>query len=540
LSWTPEQLDVLPRLGWAQAPTPITPLPELAAELGLDWFGVKRDDLADGLEGSTKTRKLDFLLAEGPLADAPVWASVGAIGSGHLAALSLAATKLERRLVAHTFFEPPSPDVLTNLACIVSGPTTLRYTAGRAGVALRWPGLFVGGRSGGGRTIAAGATSPIGVVGAVRGGLELAAQIREGLLPRPDRLYLPWGTGGTAVGLSIGLALAGEPLPIRAVAAVERIFATRWQLAAVQRGTLKLLARRVGGLPDGFAPAPIELVHGHVGRAYGYSTPASCGACDRVRPHGLRLEPVYGGKAFCALLDDARRGDGGRILYWLTSHRGELPAAEGWRERLPPRLVRDLDRARSGKGPSRRGALLGGAAVAAGLLVVTRTTGYRDEDFADWQGEELAGWEAQVLAAAAEAVIPDEAGPLPAEGPSLRELVANVDRYLASMPAPTKTEIHGLMILLEQGTVIGGRLRRLTNLDPAARRGFLEGLRARGGLLGVAARGVRDLCYVGWYQDPRTWPPLGYGGPIVKQLAPGESPRETVYDALVAPPGESP
>ena len=118
--WTRERLDPFPRLGWVEEPTPVTPLPQAAAHLGLDWLGVKRDDLTAGLHGSTKTRKLDFLLASRRIAQSEVWASLGAIGSGHLASLTLAARLLGRHVKAYCFWEPPSVDVEGNLAAIAS------------------------------------------------------------------------------------------------------------------------------------------------------------------------------------------------------------------------------------------------------------------------------------------------------------------------------------------------------------------------------------------------------------------------------------
>ncbi len=537
MTWTRDSLDALPRLGWVAEPTPVTPLPELASEQGLDWLGVKRDDLCAGLAGSTKTRKLDFLLADPRLRDADGWASIGAIGSGHLAALSLAARKLDKRLLAHCFWEPPSEDVLGNLACIASAPTTIRYATSRPTLVLRWPRVMTAQRTGGCACVPAGATSRLGTLGTVRGGLELADQVKAGEVPRPDAVYVPWGTGGTAVGLSIGLGLGGLDVPVVAVATVERVFATWVSAAAVHRSVLRELDRTIG-LPGSFEPASLRIVHGHVGKAYGHPTPASCEACDLLAGHGLRLEPVYGGKAFSAMLQERPA----RAVYWLTSHRGDLPTVDGWRDRLPARLAKHLARAEAtGRGPrgvlSRRGLLVGGAAAA--LIGVARTTGYRGS-LDGWQGRELARWEAQVLVAVAEAVIPDRPGPLPTEGPDGARLAANVDRYVAAMPAPLRTEVHGLFVLVEQGTALGGRVRRLTRLDPSRRRAFLEGLSRRGGLLAVASRGVRDLCYVGWYQDPRTWPAIGYTGPLVKEQAPDAPLRETPYDALVAAPGAAP
>lgn len=531
-AWTRDRLDELPRLGWVQAPTPVTELPPLARELGLEWLGVKRDDLAEGLCGATKTRKLDFLLGDRSIADAATWASIGAIGSGHLAALTLAAGRLGHRVEAYCFWEPPSADVEGNLAAIVSGPTSLHYHRSRLALALAHPRLLLGGQVPGAAVIPPGGSSPRGVLGVVRGGLELADQIRAGELPRPDRVYVPWGTGGTAVGLALGLALGGLPLPVRAIATVERPFATRLQARSLRRRTLALLKGSVGPLPAGVHKATVEVVHGFVGDGYGCPTPEAMAQCDRLAELELHLEPVYGGKAFAALAAHEADRPGGRVLYWLTSHRGTLPRDDDWRDRLPVRLARDLGHPPRRLGPTRR-RLLVGTAAAAGLLAV-RTRGYAPR-LPRWNGSVLARWEAAVVVAAAEAVIPDVSGPLPRPGPDGDEIAANVDRYLSGMPPRLLAEVHGMMLLLEQGTGLDGGLRRLTNQAPQDRRRFLGRLRSMGGLMAQASRGIRDLVLLGWYQDPRTWPQLGYGGP---RLALGRrSPR---YDALIAPSGQLP
>jgi len=103
---TPADFDAIPRLGWVREATPVTSLPATAESLGLSYLGVKRDDLLEPLHGGTKPRKLDYVLAAPPFADAPAWASSGGIGSGSLVALTAAAQKLDRRLRAHMFWTP--------------------------------------------------------------------------------------------------------------------------------------------------------------------------------------------------------------------------------------------------------------------------------------------------------------------------------------------------------------------------------------------------------------------------------------------------
>ncbi len=338
-------LDALPRLGWLAEPTPVTPLGDLAAELGLDALWVKRDDLLPALHGGTKVRKLDLLLATEPWASAELLASSGAIGSGHLVAVVSAAAEAGKRVEAHCFGEPISAGVLDNLACTASGAETVCFHPTRPGVVLRHPWLLSAGRWRGRAVIPPGATCPDGMLGVVRGGLELAAQVEAGELPCPDRVYVPLGSAGTTVGLALGLGLAGLSPTLHAVAVVERPLAT---LGRLRRLTAALRRRLVALGVDIAADAPLPPLvvdRSQLGPGYGVPTPAALAACARLEPAGLFLEPVYSGKAFAALLADAAARPAGRALLWLTPRRGgPLPAAEGWRARLPASLRRWLSK----------------------------------------------------------------------------------------------------------------------------------------------------------------------------------------------------
>ena len=533
-SWTPRTLDPIPRLGWITRPTPVDVLPEAAADLGFGWFGVKRDDQGPALRGGNKTRKLDFLLAAEPFASAPRWASVGAIGSGHLAAMTLAAAELGRSLEAHAFWEPISASVLDNLACIASGPTELIYRRNRLTLALRSTRVVRGLRDGPVPAIPPGGSVPEGVVGIVAGALELAEQIRSGEVPRPDVIFLPWGTGGTAAGIALGMALAGLPVPVRAVATVEPWFVTRAALSRLVRQAITFMAGFGLSPPPDFTLPQVTPVRGFVGRGYGHVSPASEQAVTWLSSRGPAAEPIYGGKALAAMRAQAPEFAGRSVLYWLTSHRGALPSEPDWRDRLPAALASRLDRA-AGRGLTRRRVLLGGAGAA--LLVAGGRHVFGYSDFAEWQGLVLNRREALVVAAAAEAVIPDVPGPLPVPGPSPRQVAQAVDHYLAGMPAMMLLEVHGMFELLEQGTALDAHLGRLSKLDPAARLRFLRRLESFGSLLAQSARGIRDLCLLGWYQDPRTWGPLGFHGPLVPPGGRGGPGR---YDSLVAPRGRDP
>ena len=61
------------------------------------------------------------------------------------------------------------------------------------------------------RFLPAGGTLPLTVLAQAQAALEVAAQVRDGLLPAPDRCYVAHGTGGTPAGLALGFKLAGLP-----------------------------------------------------------------------------------------------------------------------------------------------------------------------------------------------------------------------------------------------------------------------------------------------------------------------------------------
>lgn len=515
----------LPSVGWVRAPSPITRLEGLARHLGLDALDVKRDDLLDALHGGNKARKLDVLLATPPFRDAPKFASVGAIGSGHLAACTAAAAALGKTVDAHLFFEPLSAGVLENLAFVASGPTTLFAYQSRLKLALSRPAVLLSPVVDGVPVIPPGGTLPAAVAGIARAGLEVAAQVESGALASPDVVYCALGTGGTVAGLALGLGLAGVRTELRAVATVERLFTSH-------RALRKLIAQAAAWLraqgvdADERKAVPIRLVRNQLGAGYGIASAQSLAAVEVLRSEGVPIEPIYTGKAFAALLADAAAGRAPkRVLFWSTVRRSPLPYDPTWRARLPPLLSQAIDR--STTRPSRRLVLVGGAAVAS-AATLARLTGYAP---VSWTGQVLSAWEAQVLASAA----PVLSGVHSLDGLTV---AAAIDRFLVPLPASMKLEIHGLLALVEHGTGLGLQARRFTSLAPDAQEAFLLSLNARGGLLAQAFRGLRDLVLMGTYQQERSWTGIGYAGPFPPMTAP-----ELVnmpYDGFRAAPGAVP
>ena len=341
--YTIAALDALPRHGWVRRPASVTPLPGLAAHLGLRWLCALRDDQLGTLGGGTEVRKLDYVLASPPFVDASAWAASGAMGSGVLVAAAAAASALRRELHAHIFWTPPTPRAVEYLAFVASRATRIHAYRGRIELAMKAPRVLFGRASGGMPVIPPGAASPAGIVGVARAAAEISRRIELRELPRIDRIIVPVASAGTLVGLGWGFALAGYRPRLQAIAVVERpLFGTRRVarlLDEVHRWTKGHGLRLPRVRPEALR---IRIDRTQLGPGYGVPTSASLAACDALGE--LPLEPVSSGKAMAALLAGVAR-PGERVLFWVTPRRaGEIPCDHEWRQRLPPSLAGWLER----------------------------------------------------------------------------------------------------------------------------------------------------------------------------------------------------
>ncbi len=518
-----QHLASLPRLGWVEGPSPVVSLASLAEELHVESLWVKRDDalgLARGLHGGTKVRKLDVLLAAPPWNDAPSWSSVGAIGSGHLVALSTAARVLGRSLRAHLFWEPPLPEHLENLAFVASGPGSLRFSHSRVAMSLRDPGVLLAKRQGEAAVIPPGATCPVGEMGVALGAIELAKQIEEGLCPAPSNVFVPLGSGGTLVGLLVGFALTGLGCTVHAVAVVEHIFSLERVLVSRAKKLLASLGAGDVKLP------PLRIHRAQLGRGYGVATRESLRECERLRREDVGLEPIYSGKTMAGLRA-AAPSLRGPTLFWLTPRKpGPLPAESDWRARLPKALRERLDEYEHPRLITRRRVLLAGVGSVSAVAIARMTVYPAPPHGLSRLGRSAAA----LLGAAAEVVIT----PAPSRA-VIDDMLRRIDRYVASQPREIRVQIDGAITLVEQCPLgVLGRWARFSGLSREDRLRVLDALVARGGVAAEAGRAVRDLTMVGYYQRAESWSRLAYRGPWVSRDARPDAYASFHSDALPA------
>ena len=299
------RLAAVPRAELGRYPTPIERAPGLAPAL---W--VKRDDLTGEPLGGNKVRALEFLLGGVRAGDRVV--TVGATGSTHALATALYAGKLGAESAVVRW-----PQEMTPIARAVAEWTdrvaTRSYRARTVAGAYARAGWL---RLRGAKWIAAGGSTPLGVLGHVEAGLELAEQIASGAMPMPTRIVLPLGTGGTTAGLLLGTEIAGLRVQVIGARVVPRIVANRGHVLHLARRSARLIERLSGERVPRVDPSRLEIMHAMYGGAYGRETAEGRAAATRfAAATGQRIDPTYGAKALAAALSLER---GEPTLFWLT------------------------------------------------------------------------------------------------------------------------------------------------------------------------------------------------------------------------------
>ncbi len=321
--------DRFPRLGLALAraplgafPTPVTRARSLGAAVGVELW-VKRDDLSSEAYGGGKVRKLELFFGEavrsaeerGPAPRELV--TFGGVGSNQAVATAVHGDRLGFRVRVELAPQPKSRLVDRNLRLLAATQADVRAvaTVGEAlGRAERRRSAYV---------IPPGGTSPLGTLAFVSAGLELAADVRAQRLPPPRRLYAALGTGGSVVGLALGLELAGLDVELVAVRASSEGTSSPARLRAIRAEVVAYARSLDPAFPDGARALDRVRIDGRfLGGGYGVPTRAGDDA-ERLAwdQESLALDPVYTAKTLASVIADAKAGVRGPLLF-LDSHDG--------------------------------------------------------------------------------------------------------------------------------------------------------------------------------------------------------------------------
>jgi D-cysteine desulfhydrase len=305
--------------------------PSLAAASACPVLLLKDDSRSAPGYGGNKVRKLEYLLADAVARGCDTVVTFGAVGSNHALATALHATALGLRCHAILTDQPPSPTVAATLRWHALLGTTMHHAEGFAGSRAAAATIRTAHPRGPDAVaeIPWGGSSPLGAIGFVAAGLELAAQLDALGQPPPQAIYVPLGTMGTAAGLVLGLRLAGLiTTRVVGIQVVPDVVASRDALAALVTATNVRMAQLDPTIPLLDDPlAGLEHRTDCFGDGYAVPTPAATRAVALAADAGLDLETTYSGKALAALLADAPRLDPARgpVIFWITANRQPRP-----------------------------------------------------------------------------------------------------------------------------------------------------------------------------------------------------------------------
>ncbi len=319
----------LPRVYLASLPTPVERLTNLE-KLGYGGrLYIKRDDLSGQLYGGNKTRKLEFLLGEARQSKKKRIVTFGFAGSNHALATAIYARDLDIECNSMLMPQPNSHIVRKNLLISYGRKARLHFNKNFFRTTIK-ASLFMIGNGRNTIMIPPGGSSPLGNCGYINAAFELQEQIDKGELPKPDLIYLPAGTMGTATGLILGLKAVGLKSRVVPVQVVDRKFTNKAALYGLLQSTNTYLTSLDPSFPS-VVPKMDELFMegGYYGEQYGLYTEQGMDAVRLIERHeGIKLEGTYTGKTFAAFLNDTARPQmkDKTILFWNTFNSRDLSA----------------------------------------------------------------------------------------------------------------------------------------------------------------------------------------------------------------------
>ena len=317
-------LERFPRLELISSPTPLEHLERLSREMRCDIW-IKRDDLTPLAMGGNKARKLEYLGADALRAGADTLVTAGAIQSNHVRQSAALAARLG--MACHALLENPigaTQDgylhngnrllldlfgvMVEDVDALDDPDAQLENLAARLRAQGKRPYV-----------LPVGGSNALGALGYVRGGVELAQQIRA-LGTGFAAVVVASGSAGTQAGLCLALAHELPGLPVIGV--------TVSRPAPIQRLKVEGLIERCAALLGIDVPKALEvqLWDEYYGPCYGEPNEGTLAALHKLaRCEGVLLDPVYTGKAMDGLLDGIAltRFAEGPVLFL---HTGGTPA----------------------------------------------------------------------------------------------------------------------------------------------------------------------------------------------------------------------
>lgn len=333
-----EKVPWIPLL--TNVPTPIERLTGLERKFDLvdGQIFLKRDDKNHDVYGGNKLRKFEFIFGDVIKKKKKGVVSYGGIGTNHGLACAIVCKKLSPSLKCHLFLynQPLTWHVQRSLLLYDYFGSKLHY--GKTDVSTfiktwffqinhpKYYFILPGGSPLFGRG------TPLGIIGFINAILELHEQIKNGVMPEPDVIFIAGSTTGTAAGLIAGCKLLGLKSIVYPVVVYKDFLANSSNVARNANKALKYLRKKDNSFPKiEVTEKDFEFIKGYLGSGYGVKTIKSQNAVDTVyklegQEKGFHLETTYTGKAMAAMFDFLKKEENKSkiVLFWNTYNSNDL------------------------------------------------------------------------------------------------------------------------------------------------------------------------------------------------------------------------
>ena len=323
--------DVFPKLRLrferlGDFPTPVEPIGASGRAY------IKRDDISSTIYGGNKVRTLEVLFADARESGSTHIVATGAFGTNHGVATVLHAPRVNLIPEVLVWPQPGSRFARDNFEVLLRAKHRLLPHWSALPMALA--AAHARPRS---TVMVPGGATPLGAMGYVSAGLELAQQIEARRLPAPTRIFVGVGSTCTSAGLLVGLAVAArrgigfsQPPKVVAVRVTPWPVTSAYRIIKLAHACSQLLAYLSGDASALIDPYPLhaglEVDGRQLGRGYGFSTPSGRRAmhwiADAIK---IELDTVYSAKAAAAMQEWLRTSNDGPSLFWSTKSSVPLP-----------------------------------------------------------------------------------------------------------------------------------------------------------------------------------------------------------------------
>jgi 1-aminocyclopropane-1-carboxylate deaminase/D-cysteine desulfhydrase-like pyridoxal-dependent ACC family enzyme len=349
----PKLQGKIPYIGIAQLPSPIIRAgDELVRDMRGAQLYIKRDDaigLGARLAGN-KPRKLGFIFADARAHGAESVLTFGGVGSNFVTATAEYAQKLGLRCYAMLLPQPTSSVVERNLLRMHhAGAHMVLCDSRRERIWASYALVLARALSAGKMpyVIPTGGSNARGALGFVNAAYELKEQIEQGVMPKPDHIYLATGSFGSLAGLLVGLRAAG--LSIRATGVLvypsKNVQGCAQIIADLARETNQLLHEADPSFPLFTWSAEDVVLNGnHGGSEYGAASEDGIEAQRIMKAStNIYLDTCYAAKAYAALRADGKAGiiqPHSVVLFWNTFDAQGVDDMSDEHEKLPSEFHR--------------------------------------------------------------------------------------------------------------------------------------------------------------------------------------------------------